>query len=162
MSGADCARGSSDHGDPECASQAWRGGVPPFWTGVGNVTTRPVVGSAQKPRTASGGRQRDQLRSVFAWGVAALCLALGTLPGPASVPPRNLDPAAWGSDHVGKAVPESITGDECLFCHRLKIGPAWPQNRHQSTIRRIDPEAVTLLKTSKSLAPFAEVSQFVL
>jgi len=129
---------------------------------VGNVTTRPVVGSAQKRRTASGGRQRDQLRSVFAWGVAALCLALGTLPGPASEPPRNLDPAAWGSDHVGKAVPESITGDECLFCHRVKIGPAWPQNQHQSTIRRVDPEALALLEASKSLAPFAGVAEFVL
>src|SRR2546425_7148381 len=58
--------------------------------------------------------------------LAAVCFALGTLPGPASEPPRKLDPAAWGSDPVDKAVPESITGDECLFCHRVQIGPAWP------------------------------------
>ena len=47
---------------------------------------------------------------------------------------RRLDPARWGSDHVGKAYPEYVTGDECLFCHR-KIGPKWNENAHQLTIR---------------------------
>src|SRR5882724_7091502 len=93
-------------------------------------------------------------------GILVLSIALGTLPSPAAE--RKLDPAAWGSDHAGKAVPESITGDECLFCHRVKIGPAWPRNRHQSTIRNIDPEARTLLKSSKSHAPFAEMAEYVL
>ena len=37
--------------------------------------------------------------------------------------PEQLDPAAWGSDHVGKPVPEYVTGDECLFCHRDDVGP---------------------------------------
>ena len=100
-------------------------------------------------------------RTVFPVGVAAVCLA-GTLPSPAAAPSGELDPAAWGSDHAGKVLPEYITDDECLFCHRVKIGPGWPQNRHQSTIRRIDPEALALLKTSKSLAPFAELAEFVL
>src|SRR5437763_3717357 len=95
-------------------------------------------------------------------GILVLSFALGSLPGRGVGAPGELDPAAWGSDHAGKAVPESITGDECLFCHRVKIGPEWPQNRHQSTIRRIDPEARALLKTSKSLAPFVEVAEFVL
>jgi predicted CXXCH cytochrome family protein len=45
------------------------------------------------------------------------------------------DPAAWGGDHVGKAIPEFITGDECLFCHRQDIGPAWGKNRHNLTVR---------------------------
>src|SRR6266404_4004569 len=100
-------------------------------------------------------------RTVFAVGVAAVCLA-GTLPSPAAAPSGELDPAAWGSDHAGKALPEYITDDECLFCHRVKIGPAWPQNRHQSTIRNTDPEARTLLKSSKSHAPFAEMAEYVL
>ena len=121
-----------------------------------------MVGCAQKRNAASGVRRRAGSRSVFAWGVAAVCFALGTLPSPAAEPPGELDPAAWGSDHAGKAVSESLSGDECLFCHRVKIGPEWPQNRHQSTIRRIDPEARALLNTSKSLAPFAEVAEFVL
>lgn len=45
------------------------------------------------------------------------------------------DPEPWGSDHVGEPVPEYITGDECLFCHRATIGNAWGGNRHQRTIR---------------------------
>ncbi len=51
-----------------------------------------------------------------------------------SSPPRQLDPAAWGADHVGKPMPDYVTGDECLFCHR-DIGPTWPDNRHQLTVR---------------------------
>src|SRR5262245_37162626 len=49
-----------------------------------------------------------------------------------------LDPAAWGSDHVGKPVPNFTSGDECLFCHR-DVGPGWPTNRHGQTIRTADP-----------------------
>jgi predicted CXXCH cytochrome family protein len=94
--------------------------------------------------------------------VAVVYLALGTLIIPAAEPTRDLDPAAWGSDHAGKPIPESISGDECLFCHRIKIGPMWPQNRHQSTIRTMDPETLALLKTSKNLAPFADVTELVL
>lgn len=44
------------------------------------------------------------------------------------------DPAAWGTDHVGRPFPDYVTGDECLFCHR-EIGPTWPENRHQLTVR---------------------------
>src|ERR1043166_3197363 len=101
-------------------------------------------------------------RSVFGWSVAMLCFTLLTRAGTGAEVSGKLDPAAWGSDHVGKAIPESISGDECLFCHRVKIGPMWPQNLHQSTIRAIDPEALALLKTSKCLAPFADVTELVL
>lgn len=121
-----------------------------------------MVGCAQKRNAASGVRRRAGSQSVFTLRVAAVCFALRTLLSPAAEPPGELDPAAWGSDHAGKAVPESISGDECLFCHRVKIGPVWPLNRHQSTIRRIDPEALALLKSSKSHASFAEVAEYVL
>ncbi|MGH9677684.1 MAG: cytochrome c3 family protein, partial [Candidatus Acidiferrum sp.] len=56
-------------------------------------------------------------------------------------PARHLNPAAWGSDHVGKPVPEYVTGDECLFCHRSDIGPAWTKNRHQRTIREAETDS---------------------
>ncbi len=46
------------------------------------------------------------------------------------------DPFAWGSTHAGKPVPEYITGDECLFCHRNDIGPGWQKNRHGTTVRQ--------------------------
>jgi hypothetical protein len=54
--------------------------------------------------------------------------------------PKRLDPAAWGGDHVGKPVPAYATGDECLFCHREKIGTSWSKNRHNLTIRPFDPD----------------------
>lgn len=47
----------------------------------------------------------------------------------------RLDPAAWGSNHVGKPIPEYVQGDECLFCHRNDIGPSWQKNRHGITVR---------------------------
>jgi predicted CXXCH cytochrome family protein len=72
---------------------------------------------------------------------AALCvLALGAMTSH-SEQLKRLDPAAWGSDHVGKPVPEYTTGDECLFCHREKIGAGWGANRHNLTIRPLDPES---------------------
>lgn len=39
-----------------------------------------------------------------------------------------------GQDHVGKPVPEYVTGDECLFCHRVKVADTWQQNPHARTV----------------------------
>src|SRR5437870_10555312 len=65
---------------------------------------------------------------------------------------QQLDPAAWGADHIGKPLPEFASGDECLFCHR-DVGPGWPTNRHGQTIRTADPK-------SPALAALAELPQF--
>lgn len=47
---------------------------------------------------------------------------------------------------MGKPVPEYVTGDECLFCHR-DIGPSWQTNRHHLTIREAEsaPDALRAL-----------------
>src|SRR3982074_1179534 len=37
-------------------------------------------------------------------------------------------------DHAGKPVPSYVTGDECLFCHRVKVADTWQQNPHARTI----------------------------
>src|SRR6266404_4261381 len=37
-------------------------------------------------------------------------------------------------DHVGKPVPNYVTGDECLFCHRVKVADTWQQNPHARTV----------------------------
>jgi len=37
-------------------------------------------------------------------------------------------------DHAGKPVPEYTTGDECLFCHRVKVADKWQQNPHARTV----------------------------
>lgn len=52
--------------------------------------------------------------------------------------PEASGPAAWGGDHVGGELPDYATGDECLFCHRIEVGPAWPGNVHQLTMQAID------------------------
>lgn len=83
---------------------------------------------------------------LFNGGALALIWA-GCLSGQ---PERKIDPGAWGGDHVGKAVPEYVTGDECLFCHRKDVGPTWSQNRHQLTLREIEPEAASLAALKKS------------
>jgi len=38
-------------------------------------------------------------------------------------------------DHVGLPLPEYTTGEECLFCHRNDVGPAWLQTSHAWTTR---------------------------
>lgn len=47
-----------------------------------------------------------------------------------AVPAQQLDPAAWGGDHVGKPAPDLYGGDECLFCHRATVGAVWQNDPH--------------------------------
>jgi hypothetical protein len=42
--------------------------------------------------------------------------------------------ALVAQDHVGKPVPRYVTGDECLFCHRVKVADKWQQNPHARTV----------------------------
>lgn len=60
------------------------------------------------------------------------------------------DPAAWGSNHAGKPVPEFVHGDECLFCHRAGIGSDWQKNPHGISLRDIAdaPELAALVKAA--------------
>jgi hypothetical protein len=46
-------------------------------------------------------------------------------------------PTAAGHDHVGQPLPDYMTGDQCLFCHRTVVGPTWEQEPHAWTIRPI-------------------------
>ena len=67
----------------------------------------------------------------------------------------KLDPAKWGSDHVGKEVPEYMTGGECLFCHGKKVGVNWQRNPHQLTMRPALPDSDEV----KALATFLKVGE---
>src|SRR5207248_6173221 len=73
-------------------------------------------------------------------------------------------PIPWGSDHVGKPLPEYVTGDECLFCHRADVGPAWTTNRHHRSLTEADPTAPALaaLKQSPSLEKYANEVKLLL
>jgi len=46
----------------------------------------------------------------------------------------GLPDSCLAQDHVGKPVPAYVTGDECLFCHRVKVADTWQQNPHARTI----------------------------
>lgn len=83
----------------------------------------------------------------------------------AAEPPRAVrDPADWGSDHVGKPLPEFAAGDECLFCHRQDVGPRWQANRHNLTMREAEPgsPALAALKQSAKLKGLPEEVKIVL
>jgi hypothetical protein len=36
--------------------------------------------------------------------------------------------------HAGQPLPKYVTGDECLFCHRVKVADSWEQNPHARTV----------------------------
>jgi hypothetical protein len=46
-------------------------------------------------------------------------------------------------------VPEYVTGDECLFCHRNDIGARWARNRHSLTIHEAGPRSAALTELKK-------------
>jgi hypothetical protein len=106
-------------------------------------------------------------RKRHKFGALVLLALTGLLLGPRHLPalaPRQLDPAGWGSDHVGQPVPEFVTGDECLFCHRLDVGPAWKDNHHNRTVRDVDPESLALkaLKSTPELKALADEVKLVM
>jgi nitrate/TMAO reductase-like tetraheme cytochrome c subunit len=75
---------------------------------------------------------------------------------------KPLDPKAWGSNNVGKGVPEFIHGDECLFCHRTNIGLNWVKNSHAKALRQIEdaPDLENLLKLPE-LAAVKDITYFL-
>ncbi|MCI0488368.1 MAG: hypothetical protein L0229_17400 [Blastocatellia bacterium] len=77
---------------------------------------------------------------------------------------KRLDPAAWGENHAGKPIPEYLTGDECLFCHRNDIGPTWPKNAHGKTVRprEVDAGMAEALEKEPSLKAVASEVEYFL
>jgi hypothetical protein len=74
------------------------------------------------------------------------------------------DPAAWGSNHAGKPVPEYVSGGECLFCHRNTIGATWQANSHGITIRQHEdaPELKPIFQGQEKLAPLVKEIEYYL
>jgi predicted CXXCH cytochrome family protein len=88
----------------------------------------------------------------------AVCLSIGVLcagSGPAtqSAPSQGGD---WG-DHVDAPLPEYVTGEECLFCHRDDWGNRWAKNFHQRTIRPAEVDSFAM----KALAADPDTKSFV-
>lgn len=109
-------------------------------------------------------KPRRVMRAVILLGiVAGVAFSRGDQQTAQTQPPRR-DPAAWGSTHVGQPIPEYVTGDECLFCHRNDIGPSWARDPHAQTIRRREdaPELAALMKSQPALAARADEIEFFL
>jgi hypothetical protein len=77
------------------------------------------------------------IRGMAGSGLAEQQIApAGNSAAPGTHPPP---PPASGIAHnkVGQTVPDYMTGDACLFCHRNVVGPTWEQEPHAWTIRPI-------------------------
>ncbi len=59
---------------------------------------------------------------------------------PASTLPPGGSTAEAHHDHVGKPLPDYMTGDQCLFCHRNVVGPTWEREPHAWTVREVGVE----------------------
>jgi nitrate/TMAO reductase-like tetraheme cytochrome c subunit len=40
--------------------------------------------------------------------------------------------------HANQPIPQYVTGDECLFCHRVKVADTWEKNPHARTVHARD------------------------
>ncbi|HIA48729.1 MAG TPA: hypothetical protein EYN96_12375 [Candidatus Hydrogenedentes bacterium] len=84
--------------------------------------------------------------------VVVLAILSGSMPVPAQATGSFGD---WGDDHVGKSTPDYVTGDECLFCHREKVGNVWGKNLHNRSMRNV----LGVSPTFKALLEAAGVSE---
>ena len=121
---------------------------------------------------------KSQLRRVLPFvpsaALALVTLALlATVAGSAFQPARivaappgkkPLDPAAWGSDHVGQDLPRYMESGECLFCHRHEVGGSWQTNDHNRTIRDAlaGEPAVRALRANPKTKHLADEVQLIL
>ena len=77
----------------------------------------------------------------------AVLLALAALFSLGGCSAKEDRPSRAGTEPVA-SIPEYMTGDECLFCHREKVGVTWQGNTHRSTIREAagdDPALLALV-----------------
>lgn len=77
-------------------------------------------------------------------------------------PPANA--LTTGNSHVGKPLPDYLTGDECLFCHRNTAGVTSNIDEHQRTLRPVTavPEIEAMLRSHPNLQSFADQVHFLL
>jgi cytochrome c553 len=109
-------------------------------------------------------KKRVGLIFLLLFAAFASLINRGTRASDRQAQPAKKDPGGWGSNHVGKPVPEFIHGDECLFCHRNDIGPGWSKNPHGIMLRQREdaPELEAIVKAQKELAPVASQIEYFL
>jgi hypothetical protein len=123
------------------------------------------MGSDLKKRVRMSRTSRSVALATLFW---ALCLTIGVLragPGPTNSagsgnkqpPPSESKSAAEWGDHVDAPLPDYVTGEECLFCHRDDWGNRWAKNYHQRTVRPAEADSPAM----KALASDADTQSFV-
>jgi hypothetical protein len=123
------------------------------------------MGSDLKNRVRVSRTSRSVALATLLW---ALSLTIGMLragPGPTdstgsgnkqSPPSESKSAAEWG-DHVDAPLPDYVTGEECLFCHRDDWGNRWAKNYHQRTVRPVEADSAAM----KALAADGDTKGFV-
>jgi len=122
------------------------------------------MGSDLKNRVRVSRTSQSVALATLLW---ALCLTIGMLmAGPGStdsagtgnrqLPSDSKSVAEWG-DHVDAPLPDYVTGEECLFCHRDDWGNRWAKNYHQRTMRPAEADSPGM----KALAADADTKSFV-
>ncbi len=123
------------------------------------------MGSDLKNRVRVSRASRSVALATLLW---ALCLTISMLmAGPGSTisagtgnrqtPSSESKSAAEWGDHVDAPLPDYVTGEECLFCHRDDWGNRWARNYHQRTMRPADADSPGM----KALAADADTKSFV-
>jgi hypothetical protein len=101
----------------------------------------------KRVRLASGSRLAAVLALLWGLGLAVgilstgsgqTILASGDSKNASAAKPNE---AADWTDHVDAPLPDYVTGEECLFCHRDDWGNRWAKNYHQRTVRPADAES---------------------
>ena len=85
---------------------------------------------ARTPPTGGSARMSELRAALLALAVLAVSSGCRSKEGKPS--PSGGEPVA--------SIPEYMSGDECLFCHRDKVGVSWRENAHRSAIREADRE----------------------
>jgi hypothetical protein len=121
------------------------------------------MGSDLKNRVRVSRTSRSVALATLLW---ALGLTISMLmAGPESTnsagtgngqPPSDSKSAAEWGDHVDAPLPDYVTGEECLFCHRDDWGNRWAKNYHQRTMRPVEADSPAM----KALAADADTKSF--
>jgi hypothetical protein len=122
------------------------------------------MGSDLKNRVRVSRTSQSVALATLLW---ALCLTVGLLlagPGPTNSggtgnrqPPASESKSGEWGDHVDAPLPDYVTGEECLFCHRDDWGNRWAKNYHQRTMRPAEADSPPM----KALAADADTKSFV-
>ena len=96
---------------------------------------------ARTPPTGGSARMSELRAALLALAVLAVSSGCRSKEGKPS--PSGGEPVA--------SIPEYMSGDECLFCHRDKVGVSWQNNAHRSTVREAaagDPALLALASSA--------------